>query len=258
VSDNLNLITPPTSILLATDEITHGGDASQAQVTTLYEVTGAEGSKVATPVVYSTQLGATNETSAAADNSTSGLNGLIKRLLARLTALFPAALGANGGLKVDIVGDTGTSSTLDTDDASVAGAQANIALTIPLRYTWNGSTWVRGGFTPHKLNSAATTNATSVKASAGVVGSICVTNINAAVRYLKLYNKASAPTVGSDVPVLVYAIPGATTGGGTNIPLPDVGLAFSTGIAYALTTGAPDADTGAVALNELIVNLGWL
>jgi hypothetical protein len=33
-------------------------------------------------------LGATSETSAAADNSTSGLNGLLKRLLARITTIF--------------------------------------------------------------------------------------------------------------------------------------------------------------------------
>jgi hypothetical protein len=39
-----------------------------------------------------------------------------------------------------------------------------------------------------------------VKASAGQVYSLFVSNINAAVRYLKLYNKASAPTVGTDVP----------------------------------------------------------
>lgn len=50
-----------------------------------------------------TRLGATNESSAAADNSTSGLNGLVKRLLARLTALLPAALTGGGGIKAGLV-----------------------------------------------------------------------------------------------------------------------------------------------------------
>ncbi len=113
-----------------------------------------------------------------------------------------------------------------------------------------------GGWTPYKLNSAASTNATSVKASAGQVGFVLVTNTNAAVRYLKLYNKASAPTVGTDTPVQVYAIPGATTGGGVSVPIPNGGLEFTTGIALAITTGAADSDTGAVAANEIIVNLG--
>ena len=110
------------------------------------------------------------------------------------------------------------------------------------------------GATPYKLVSAATTNATSVKATPGVVTSIVATNVNAAARYLKLYNKASAPTVGTDTPVQVYMLPPA---GGAVITL-DKPLWFSTGIAFALTTGAADSDTGAVALSELIVNLGYL
>lgn len=97
-------------------------------------------------------------------------------------------------------------------------------------------------------NSAATTNATSIKASAGTVWSINATNTNAAVRYLKLYNKASAPTVGTDVPVLTVAIPATgfvKVDGGSN------GIRFATGIALAITTGATDADTGAVAAAEI-------
>ena len=114
-----------------------------------------------------------------------------------------------------------------------------------------------GGAIPYKLNSAASTNATSVKASAGQIYSIMCTNTNAAVRYLKLYNKASAPTVGTDVPVQTYAIPGATTGAGFTLSIP-VGMAFGTGIAFALTTEATDAGTTGVAANEIIVNLTYL
>lgn len=114
-----------------------------------------------------------------------------------------------------------------------------------------------GGATPYKLVSAATTNATSVKASAGNVYMITASNVNAAVRYLKLYNKASAPTVGTDVPVFTFAIPGNTAGAGTNIPVPTVGLNFSTGIALALTTEATDAGSTGVALSEIVVNLAY-
>lgn len=113
-----------------------------------------------------------------------------------------------------------------------------------------------GGLTIHRTISAATTNATSVKASAGQVYELFVTNINAAVRYLKLYNKASAPTVGTDTPVLTLAIPGNTAGAGFSKHVPN-GYAFSLGIAFALTTGVADADTGAVAASEIVVNLGF-
>lgn len=115
-----------------------------------------------------------------------------------------------------------------------------------------------GGATPYKLVSAASTNATSVKASAGQVYMITASNVNAAVRYLKLYNKASAPTVGTDTPVFTFAIPGNTAGAGTNIPVPAVGLAFSTGIAFALTTEATDAGTTGVAASEIVINLAYL
>lgn len=113
-----------------------------------------------------------------------------------------------------------------------------------------------GGATPYKLNSAASTNATSLKASAGQVYNIMCTNTNAAARYLKLYNKASSPTVGTDTPVQVYAIPGNTAGAGFTISFP-VGLIFTTGIAFATTTGAADSDTGAVAANEIVINIAY-
>lgn len=113
-----------------------------------------------------------------------------------------------------------------------------------------------GGATPYKLISAASTNATSLKASAGQIYSIAAYNINAAVRYLKLYNKALSPTVGTDTPVAVYAIPGNTAGAGFTISFP-VGMQFDTGIAFALTTGIADSDTGAVAANEQVVNITY-
>lgn len=110
---------------------------------------------------------------------------------------------------------------------------------------------VIAGLTTHKTIAAGTTNATSVKASAGKVYGIFVNNQNAAVRYLKLYNKASAPTVGTDTPVLVFAIPPA---GNVNLYAKD-GIYLSLGIAFALTTGAADNDTTAVTASEHIVNL---
>lgn len=106
--------------------------------------------------------------------------------------------------------------------------------------------------TGFRLLSAATTNATSLKASAGTLYALYVVNLNAAVRYLKFYNKASAPTVGSDTPVMTLPIPASTTGAGFVWNM-DPGWSFSTGIAYATTTGVADADTGAVAANEIII-----
>lgn len=115
-----------------------------------------------------------------------------------------------------------------------------------------------GGYTPSHLISGASTNATSVKGSAGTIGYLTASNINASPRYLKIYNKATAPTVGTDVPVHTFLIPGNASGAGTNIPIPSEGIALGTGIGLALTTGVADNDTGAVAANDIVVNYGWI
>lgn len=108
-----------------------------------------------------------------------------------------------------------------------------------------------GGATVHRKTSAASTNATSVKASAGQLYGYSVTNSNTSARYLKFFNKASAPTVGSDTPYFDVLIPGS----GGVVQSVDIGIAFGTGIAYCLTTGAADSDTGAVAADEIKVAL---
>ncbi len=108
-----------------------------------------------------------------------------------------------------------------------------------------------GGTSISRTISAGSTNATVVKASAGQVYAVHVNNANAALRYLKLYNKATAPTVGSDTPVVTLQIP---IGGVADLRVLN-GAAFSAGISFALTTGLADSDTGAVSANEHIVNI---
>lgn len=120
-----------------------------------------------------------------------------------------------------------------------------------------GEQWVaiQGATSHHHAISAADTNATSVKASAGVLSSLSVNNLNAAARYLKLYNKATAPTVGTDTPIRTLAIP---AGASLEFTFGKGGLYFSTGIAYALTTGIAVADTGAVSASEHAVGLSYI
>jgi hypothetical protein len=89
-----------------------------------------------------------------------------------------------------------------------------------------------------------------VKATAGQVYGLFFTNSNAAVRYLKLYNATAASvTVGTTVPDLTLAIP--PDNGGLFIKL-EMGIAFSTAISIAATTGVADNDAGAPAANEII------
>lgn len=114
-----------------------------------------------------------------------------------------------------------------------------------------------GGATPFQRVSTADTNAAVIKDSAGQICSVVASNVNAAVRYLKLYNTATAPTVGTTVPLHTLAIPGATTGGVSATVQPAVCIAFSTGISMALTTEATVAGTTGVAASELVVNVTY-
>lgn len=71
------------------------------------------------------------------------------------------------------------------------------------------------------------------KASAGQLYKITAYNANAAVRYLHLYNKASAPTLNTDTPIITIALLAASA---REIDFSNIGAVFSTGIAWAYTT----------------------
>lgn len=114
-------------------------------------------------------------------------------------------------------------------------------------------TGTTNGSTTSTLNAAGTTNATNLKASAGMIYGITVMNASAAVRYLRIYNKASSPTVGTDVPIMVIAVP-ATSSKEINF---SQGIKFSTGIGYATTTGAGATDNTAVTAGDMQILINW-
>lgn len=101
-----------------------------------------------------------------------------------------------------------------------------------------------------KVLSAASTNATNVKASAGRLYGVHLGNTSAAWKYLKLHNTAAAPTPGAGV-VAIIAIP---PGGQVSVGF-DVGIGFATGIGYTITNLSPDADVTAVAAGDVVGTL---
>ena len=116
---------------------------------------------------------------------------------------------------------------------------------------FNGSSWDRQkkpNATSRIVSAAASTNGTSAKAAAGDIFAIQGYNAAATVRYLKIYNKASAPTVGTDVPVKTIALAPSSA---FNLSFP-VGYYCSAGIAYALTTGSADSDTGNLTAGDIL------
>jgi len=77
-----------------------------------------------------------------------------------------------------------------------------------------------------------------------------ISNQNAAVIYVKFYNKATAPTVGTDTPVVTFAIPAASA---ANQEFSG-GIPFSLGMGIGATTGVADDNTGAPGASEIVVN----
>ena len=103
--------------------------------------------------------------------------------------------------------------------------------------------------TPTPIVTTATTNANLIKASGGKLMEITISNLTAATIYVKLYNKASAPTVGTDVPLATIPV---VAGEFVCYEFGSVGKQFGLGIALAVTAGAAATDTAAVAAGAQI------
>jgi hypothetical protein len=99
-----------------------------------------------------------------------------------------------------------------------------------------------------------------VKATAGTVYGVWVSNMATSTRFLKFYNATAANvTVGTTTPVITIAIPGNTSddvsavlGAGGH------GIKFDTAICVAATTGLADNDTGAPSANDVLVNVFYV
>jgi hypothetical protein len=121
-------------------------------------------------------------------------------------------------------------------------AGANLAADVGLQVRANAT----GAATGHHIVSAASTNVAQIKATAGRVVGYSLSNNNAAWRYVKLHNVASA-TAGTGV-VQTIGIP---PNGKSECSIP-AGIAFATAISRSIVTGAADADATAVGLNDVV------
>lgn len=159
-----------------------------------------------------------------------------------LTGLIAKA--ANTVASTDIALEVAVANA-NSNGRAVSGSSSPVVPT-PALTTWH-------------LIAANSTNATSVKGSAATLFS-CQFGTLAGPAWLKIYNKATAPTVGTDTPVKTLIIPVAGTaanGAGSNITFGPGGLTLGTGFAAAVTGGVTDADTTAVAAASTAINCDY-
>lgn len=148
----------------------------------------------------------------------------------------PLSMTSGGRVRTDVTGSVSISGT-PAVIATISGTPAVTSTSTPT----NGSAYA--------LTTAASTNAGTIKASAGNLFEITVFNSTAATIYVRLYNKASNPTVGTDIPIAVIPVAASAV---LNQQFGSLGKRFSTGIAIAVTAAAANNDATVVTAGALI------
>lgn len=101
--------------------------------------------------------------------------------------------------------------------------------------------------------SLASTNSAVVKATIGSFMTIQANNTGAAC-FIKLYNKSTAPVVGTDIPVMTIPLP---ANGFISEDFGAYGVRFLSGIGIAITGLAIDTDVTAIAANQVKLSVSY-
>ena len=103
--------------------------------------------------------------------------------------------------------------------------------------------------TSFSFQSAASTNTQLIVAGARELYGYGFQNLTATPAFVKLYNKASAPVLASDIPVAIIQVP---ANGASPVFSSSTGRGFPLGIAFACTGLLANADATATAAGQII------
>lgn len=113
------------------------------------------------------------------------------------------------------------------------------------------------GLTQYSKAASADTNAAAIKTSRGKVYGFQIFNNTASAKFVKLYNKATAPVPSTDSALIVRRIVVPPNG----VASYHVGQgldSFTNGIGIAATGGLGDVDVTALAANDLHINVDYV
>jgi hypothetical protein len=158
----------------------------------------------------------------------------------------------------------GSGTTIATDDAGAGGHVQIIKLAVStdgsatvIPATTDGLATVHrpettGGLTTFKSTDDLDETEEEVKSTAGQVYGYTFHNVATSFRYLKWYNATAASvTVGSTATLWKIGLPPSSAG---HVFIPH-GIAHSTAITVACTTGVADSDTAAPTANDVAVTV---
>jgi hypothetical protein len=111
----------------------------------------------------------------------------------------------------------------------------------------------------HFKSSTASTNSTLIRGSAGTVFNIIVHNTHSgggsgSAIALRFYDKATAPVVGTDVPMIIIHV---QSNDSKEINFTS-GITFKNGIAYSITDGSALLDATAVSADGVQLYIGYI
>ncbi len=187
-------------------------------------------------------------------------DGVIVRTIG--TASIPGTGATNLGKAEDAghtTGDVGVMSLAVRNDTPTALATTTLDY-IPFTTTAYGGLWTTlvdnsgvvvdfSGITTvyRLLTSLATTNDINIKNAAGRYYWVRGYNNRATPVFIKMYNLATTPSVGTSTPIDTIQIPALSS---FQLDYP-AGVKMTTGIGLGISTAAADADTGAVAAGDV-------
>ena len=110
-------------------------------------------------------------------------------------------------------------------------------------------------YTPFKFVNLQTTpqqvKGTGGTSTPGGISGYHITNNSATIRYVKFYDTAAAPTVGTTIPVLTLGVPPVN---GCLHPCGFGEIDFKNGIWVAATVNPDDNDSTAPSANDIVFN----
>jgi hypothetical protein len=224
-------------------------DSIKTAVETIDNIVSGSGVNVSqingvTPLMGNGASGTGAQRVTIANDSTGILAGVTTvSTVTNLSQLGGTAIAMNTGTR-----SAGTQRvTIATDD--VVPASQSGTWTVQPGNTANTTPWLMsqtpatsGGASTCVVQSAASTNATNCKASAGQLYGYDLVNTTATLYYLRLYNLSSSPTCSSATGFIrTIPIPASATGAGLTRDIA-VGEAYGTGIGFCLTGGGTSTD----------------
>jgi hypothetical protein len=104
-----------------------------------------------------------------------------------------------------------------------------------------------------KFISGTGVNETLIKGSTANMMTLHIISTAATPRYFKLYNKATIPIAGTDIPLITI---GMASAGASNFQVPlFTGIDFSLGLGFAITLGVSDSDTTPFTVNGEVTGM---